>query len=171
MKKYIFIVLVLAMAFPLHVSAHGGVEKTVANTKVTLFQTPLSPFVNEPVDFSFILSNAKTLQRIQNKQLRLEVIKTVTGHEDQDHVVLKKEVTSDVNGVINFSYTFPKTNYYDIELQFGKEGDEASSTGFLVQPRSPTQIPVLVYTVLALSLIANVLLISMWIKKRKEPNH
>src|SRR5581483_12438559 len=114
----------LMLRFPLHFFAHGGVEKQAGNILVTLFQTPLSPLVGEDVAFSFTLTTPDKNKRLVHKQARLVVTQTAYNNPSKDKIVYSKEVSSDVNGIINFSYAFPTTDYYDIDVQFGKPDDE-----------------------------------------------
>lgn len=159
MKKFFVSILIVGLFFPARVFAHGGVQRTAGSVLVTLFQTPISPFVGETVNFTFVLTNSRTNQTIPRKTVRLEVIQTTVGDESKDKVVYKKEVTSDINGDISFNYTFPRTNYYDVELQFGKEGDELTSVGFLVQPRdSLTLTAKIIEYVGGVSILLNIVL-------------
>jgi hypothetical protein len=141
MKKVLLILLLIifTLLFPKNSFAHGGVEKRAGNILVTLFQIPLSPLVGEKVDFAFILTDPSKNHILKNKSAQIVITQTTTGDPSKDKIMYTKKVTSDVNGTIIFSYIFPKTNYYDIDLAFGKLTDEASTTGFLVQPRGNLQ--------------------------------
>ena len=167
MKKLLFCILLIILIgfYPRSAFAHGGVEKSVGNILVTLFQTPLSPLVGEKVDFAYILSDPTKTKMLKNKQARIVVTQTTVGDPSKDTVVYTQTVKSDKNGTINFSYTFPKTNYYDIDLEFGKPRDEANSTGFLIQPRENLQNNIQFLEILCvISLISNFLFIFFWLR-------
>lgn len=166
-KKFtiLFFVLAIFLFIPRIVSAHGGVEKTAGNVLVTLFQTPLSPLVGENVTFSYILTDLSKNHVLKNKYARLVITKTYTGDENKDKVVFTKMVRSDVNGTITFSYSFPTTNYYDIDLEFGKQNDETNTTGFLVQPRENLQNNVQFLEIfLVVSIILNFVFLFYWLR-------
>lgn len=151
--------------FPHLAMAHGGVEKSSGNILVTLFQTPLSPLVGEKVTFTFILSNPTKTIILKNKQVRIVVTRTTTGDASKDKIVYAQTVKSDVNGIINFAYTFPFTNYYDIDLEFGKPHDETKTTGFLVQPRENLQNNVqFLEIILVVSIILNFVFLFYWLR-------
>jgi len=174
MKKILSLLLILLFVLisPIRVSAHGGVEKRAGNVLVTLFQTPLSPLVNEQVGFAYILTDLSESKRLVHKSARLVVTQTAYNDPSKDKIVYTKEVTSDVNGTINFSYTFPTTNYYDIDLQFGKPNDEVNTTGFLVQPRSLwNPLSQTLSVLLVISIIIIIVFISIvFIAKNKKQN-
>ena len=156
------------LLFPLHVFAHGGVEKQAGNILVTLFQTPLSPLVGEDVAFSFTLTTPDKNKRLVHKQARLVVTQTAYNNPSKDKIVYSKEVSSDVNGIINFSYAFPTTDYYDIDVQFGKPDDEANTTGFLVQPRQNLKFQdEMLIALLSISLIVNIVIFFNWYVEKK----
>jgi hypothetical protein len=134
----LFVILIVIIC-PRLVLAHGGVENKAGNVLVTLFQTPLSPLTGENVNFAFILTDQTKSHFLKNKQARIVVTQTTVGDPSKDTVVFTQEVKSNTDGIINFSYTFPHTNYYDIDLEFGKPNDESNTTGFLVQPRENLQ--------------------------------
>jgi hypothetical protein len=172
MKKLLSFLVIfgLILIFPLTILAHGGVEKRAGNILVTLFQTPLSPLVGENVNFAFILTDPTQSKRFVKKSTRLVITKTAYNDPKNDKIVYTKTFTSDVNGTIDFSYTFPTTNYYDIDLQFGKPNDEASTTGFLVQPRQNNNDEIdLLSAILAISLLMNVVFLFLFLRfyKRK----
>jgi hypothetical protein len=154
MKRFILFLVILFILSPLPIYAHGGVEKTATDATVTLFQDPISPLVGEKVNFTFIVNKAYTNDRLLNKSVRLEVIETTTGDASKDKVVYKKNIITDVNGIVSFSYVFSKTNFHDIELQFGKENDELDSAGFLVQPRENYHVAAFVLFLLVIILLA-----------------
>lgn len=171
MKKFLFVAAIFLslFVFPLTIFAHGGVEKRAENILVTLFQTPLSPFVGEKVNFAFILTDISKNTRLVNKSARLVVTQTALGDPKKDKVILTQNVRSDVNGTINFSYAFPSTNYYDIDLQLGKAKDEGSVTGFLVQPRENNNDQIeLLYVILIMSLLMNVIFLFVFLRFYKK---
>ena len=156
----------LIFCFPLIVSAHGGVEKRAGNILVTLFQTPLSPLVGEQVNFAFILTDPTASKRFTGEFARLVVTQTTTGNPSMDKIVFTKQMKSDSNGIISFSYMFPKTNYYDIDLEFGKPGDKANTTGFLIQPRKNLQMNVQFLEIVAVvSIILNFVFLLFGLRK------
>lgn len=167
MKRYLICVLfaLLLSCLPSIAYAHGGVEKRAGNILVTLFQTPLSPLVGENVNFAFILSDSTKTKMLKNKQAKIVVTQTTVGDATKDTVVFTKIVKSDTNGVINFTYSFSKTNYYDIDLEFGKSQDEASTTGFLVQPRENLQNNIQFLEIICvISLVFNFVFIFFWLR-------
>lgn len=166
-KAILFLFLFLfIVCFPLVVSAHGGVEKRAVNILVTLFQTPLSPLVGEQVNFAFILTDPAASKRLMSKSVRLVVTQTTTGDPSKDKIVFTKQMKSDSNGIITFSYIFPKTNYYDIDLEFGKPGDKVDTTGFLVQPRENLQMNVQFLEIIAVvSIILNFVVLLFGLRK------
>lgn len=158
-------VLVFLLISPRLVLAHGGVEKSVGNILITLFQTPLSPLVGEKVNFAFILTDPNKTKALKNKQARIVLTQTTVGDPSKDTVVFTQKVKSDVNGIINFSYTFPRTNYYDLDLEFGKPNDETNTTGFLVQPRENLQNNVQFLEIfVVVSLILNFVVLFYWLR-------
>lgn len=171
MKKLllVFAVFLVFLIFPLTIFAHGGVEKRAGDILVTLFQTPLSPLVGEKVDFAFILTDPTQTKHLVNKSARLVITKTAYNDPKDDKIVFTKNLTSDVNGTIDFSYAFPTTNYYDIDLQFGKPNDEANTTGFLVQPRQNNSDSIeLLSVILIISLLINVVCLFIFLKFYKK---
>ena len=158
----------LFLSFPLTIFAHGGVEKRADDVLVTLFQTPLSPLVGENVSFAFVTTDVSKNTRLVNKAARLVVTQTTTGDASKDKIIFTKNVVSDSNGIINFSYTFPKTNYYDIDLEFGKPNDETHTTGFLVQPRTNLKLQEQIFlALLSISLTINIVIFFYWIIGKK----
>jgi len=132
---------------------------------VTLFQTPLSPLTGEKVTFAFIITDPTKTKILKNKKARIVVTRTTVADPSKDTVVYSQNVTSDINGTINFSYTFPQTNYYDIDLGFGKPNDELHSTGFLVQPRENSQKNVQFLEIVAvISIVLNFVLLFYWLR-------
>src|SRR5258708_6640673 len=167
MKRFLLSIVtaILLFSLPSITYAHGGVEKQAGNILVTLFQTPLSPFVGEKVNFAFILTDPTKTKMSKNKQARIVVTQTTVGDATKDTIVFTKIVKSDTNGVINFSYSFPKTNYYDIDLEFGKSQDEANATGFLVQPRENLQNNIQFLEIICvISLVFNFVFIFFWLR-------
>jgi hypothetical protein len=166
MKKIVlFLSIFLIFFFPNLVSAHGGVEKSAGNILVTLFQTPLSPLVGEKVNFAFILTDPSKSHVLKNKNAEIIVTQTTTGEPSKDKIVYTKKVTSDVNGIINFTYIFPKITYYDIDIAFGKLNDESTTTGFLVQPREDFQNNIQFLEILVvISLILNFIFAFVWLR-------
>lgn len=165
MKKVLISVFFCALIFPIQAYAHGGVEKSAGNILVTLFQTPLSPLVGEKVNFAFILTDLSKSHVFKNKNVELIVTQTTIGDPSKDKIVYTGKVQSDVNGTINFSYVFLKTNYYDIDLAFGKPNDESKTTGFLVQPRENLQNNIQFLEILVVaSFVLNCIFVFVWLR-------
>lgn len=119
--------------------AHGGVQKSAGNVTIYITQSPISPFVGEQVQFTFVLGKIDSLDRLRQWPVTLTLIDTFYGDESKDKVILTEQKATDANGAFQFTYTFPKENYFDVDLKFkdpitGKE----ENTGFLVQPRLAT---------------------------------
>jgi hypothetical protein len=134
LKKSLTLLLIL---LPMFAFAHGGVEKHAGNVIVFLKQTPLSPLVSEKVDFSFSFSDRNFNKVFSNMPVTLILSDTFPGDESKDTVVLTKELATDVNGNIDFSYAFNKENYFDIDLDFiDPSTGKKEEVGFLVQPRT-----------------------------------
>lgn len=126
---------IAAVGMPLAAIAHGGVEKTTGKTSVYITQSPISPLVGETVKFTFVLKQGVNTP-LRNLPVTLTLIDTFYGDESKDKVILTEQKITDANGAFNFTYTFPKENYFDIDLQFtDPETGEKENTGFLIQPR------------------------------------
>jgi hypothetical protein len=135
-----FIALITFVVLPLTTQAHGGVEKHSGNIIVFLNQNPLSPLIGEPVDFAFkIVDRNNTV--LKNISATITLTDTFTGDESKDKEVFKKEVTTDANGSFEFSYTFPNSDYFDIDIGVtDPSSGKTEEVGFLVQPRAiPTR--------------------------------
>jgi hypothetical protein len=143
MKKF----LVLILLFPLTALAHGGVSKDVGNATVYLNQSPISPFVGEKVVMAFSLKD-KNSQPLKNLTVKLTLIDTYLGDQSKDKVILTQNVVTEVNGDFEFDYTFPKENYFDVEMDFADPiTHEDLNTGFLVQPRDVSRYKILIAVV------------------------
>jgi hypothetical protein len=138
-KKFITLLLIL-LIFPHLALAHGGVEKSSGNTTVFLNQSPLSPFVNEAVNLDFVIGRPNTTDRLTNLDVELTVTDT-NEDESKDKVIFKQVYHTDENGALDFTYTFPRENYFDVELKYiDPANNESGVVGFLVQTRIQTQI-------------------------------
>lgn len=117
-------------------SAHGGVQRIAGNAVVTLYQSPISPFVGEPVKMTFALTGPGGAA-LADREVELTLTDTFTGDESKDKVVLTKTYRTDANGDLEFDQTFPNPDYFDVDLSFADPvtGDE-DEAGFLVQPRA-----------------------------------
>ncbi len=136
-RRNLFIVLVCAGFFagPLSALAHGGVEKIAGDTIIFLNQTPLSPLIGEQVHLPFVFTHSKTDAPLANLPVRITVTDTFLGDESKDKIVYNTQATTDVNGVLDFSYTFSRENYFDIDLHFTDADGTQQETGFLLQAR------------------------------------
>jgi len=128
--------LILLLSIPSFTFAHGGVEKLIGTTIVFLNQTPLSPLVGEKVHLPFVFTDEKTHTPLKNLPVKVTVTDTFPGDESKDVVIYKTTMTTDVNGLLDFSYTFQKENYFDIDLDFKDAAGISQETGFLVQARA-----------------------------------
>lgn len=150
MKKYFIktflafiFFLLLTTYYLLPVYAHGGFEKNANNTVVYITQNPTSPLVGEKIDFTFqfrdptvVVAKDLSVQNLANIPVEITIVDTVHGDESKDKVISEKTYTTDENGNINLSYTFPKENYFDIEFEYKDHLGKIQQTGFLVQPRA-----------------------------------
>ncbi len=139
MNRVTLYVLCIGLAIPALAFAHGGVEKVVGNTMVFLNQTPLSPLVSEQVHLPFVLTDEKTNQPLVHIPVKVTVTDTFLGDETRDRIIYSTTMSTDVNGVLDFTYTFPKENYFDIDLHFADASGAEQETGFLVQIRDPSK--------------------------------
>lgn len=136
--------------------AHGGMKQIGGDIIVTDFQTPLSPYVGEKVTSTYIFTNSANV-RLVNKPVTLKLIDTYYGDQSKDKVILTKQMTTDVNGIIFYDYTFNKANYFDTELTFTDSHNVLQTIGFLIQTRDRTSpylswfIPIGVSVILGLS--------------------
>ena len=129
------LVVLIGLSAPALVFAHGGVEKTVGTTMVFLNQTPLSPFVGEQVHLPFVFTDEKSNNPLVNIPVIVTVTDTFLGDETKDKIIYSNTMSTDVNGVLDFMYTFHKENYFDIDLHFKDAAGNDQETGFLVQAR------------------------------------
>jgi len=127
-----FLVILL---MPLAVYAHGGVQHNTDDAVIALYQTPLSPVVREHVETDFIFSD-KTGVRLINMPVKLTLTDNHTGDETKDKVALIQNTKTDANGILRFSYRYPKPDFYDIDLDFTVNG-KPQEGGFLLQIRNP----------------------------------
>lgn len=136
-KKISLILTILLIIFsPMFAMAHGGVQKQAGNTTVYLSQNPISPLVGEEVSMTFVLKQGLN-EPLTNLNVTLSVVDTFYGDATKDKTVLVEQKETDANGAFEFSYTFDKENYFDIDIKFNdpKTG-EPQETGFLIQPRT-----------------------------------
>ena len=123
-----------------------GFEKQVGNTVIYIKHYPISPLVGEKVVFYISLRDESIKsasindQDLKNFPLLLSVIDTYYGDESKDKVIYKKQIITDENGSFNFEYVFEKENYFDIELEFLDKNKNKQRVGFLIQPRSTSNI-------------------------------
>ncbi len=136
MKYKLLVVFILFFVSFGYACAHGGVEKHDDNVRVFLKQEPLSPLVGEEVKFYFTFTDAATDLALKNLPVTLTLIDTFPGDESKDTEIFSQDMTTDVNGSLDFTYTFTKENYFDIDLDFIDPTTKASGeVGFLVESR------------------------------------
>lgn len=135
----------IVLFFPVIVSAHGGVANKAGSVMVYLKQDPISPFVGEEVRLTLTLrdenrpsTGSMNDQNLVNWPVTVSVIDTYYGDQVKDRVIYRQQFTTDLNASFNFSYTFTKENYFDIDLDFTDASGNPQETGFLVQPRMNT---------------------------------
>ncbi len=124
--------------------AHGGFMKEAGSVKVYVKQVPVSPLVNEKVKFNVAFRDAAipdggeiNKQDLAYKPVTVRVVDTFYGDESKDKVVSTKVYMTDRTGTIEFSETFTKENYFDIDFAIKDDKGEVQKTGFLVLPRDP----------------------------------
>ena len=137
-NKAIYFFFLLLALFPLYLSAHGGVERSVGNVTVFLSQDPISPLVGEEVRMTFVFANKQNvLERYSNLEVKLTLIDTFFGNANLDKIILEKAFITNANGGIEFSYTFNKENFFDVDMSFTDPSTGLEeNVGFLVQPRA-----------------------------------
>ncbi|MCE9643039.1 MAG: hypothetical protein K8Q97_01795 [Candidatus Andersenbacteria bacterium] len=170
-RRNLFIALVCAGIFagPISAFAHGGVEKVVGDTIIFLNQTPLSPFVGEQVHLPFVFTNSKTDAPLSNLPVEVTVTDTFLGDESKDTIIYSAQATTDVNGVLDFSYAFSRENYFDIDLHFTDASGMQQETGFLVQARERIDHQVLMRRELAFlvsGIVVGVLITHLYISTK-----
>jgi len=153
MKKVLLQLLIFLFIFSSNAFAHEGFEKRVGNILIDINQTPVSPLVGETVDIYVVFKDEskKIDKSISDKNLTnwpvdISVIDTYYGDETKDKVIYKKGFKTDLNGGIDFTYTFNKANYFDIEFALKDSKGNLQKTGFLIQTRNPLTIA-LPYTI------------------------
>lgn len=153
------------LVFPSVVFAHGGFQKSSGSTVVYITQSPISPLIGERVMFYFALRDegvkiqgSMNDQNLTNWPVILTLIDTYYGDESKDKIILKKQFQTDVNGNFTFEYTFPKENYFDIDLQYKDKSGKLQRTGFLVQPRKTKLITLEKYSTNPKYLLASFIL-------------
>lgn len=151
---------------PVH--AHAGVTKTAGNVDVFLKQSPLSPFVGEKVAMTFILFHHDSTDQWRYQDVTLRLIDTFYGDESRDTTLLEQQYKTDANGVITFEYTFPKENYFDVELSFVDSAGTLQAVGFLVQPRMQRVSVQYTPGILAGLLLSLIAMLS-WRRMKKAP--
>ena len=137
-NKAIYLFLFILALSPLYLSAHGGVEKSVGNVTVFLSQDPISPLAGEEVKMTFIFANKQNaLERYSGLEVNLTLIDTFFGNASLDKVILERTLVTNSNGAIEFSYTFNKENFFDVDMVFTDPSTGLEeNVGFLVQPRA-----------------------------------
>ncbi len=140
MKKLLYSFTLLLLV-PASIYAHGGAAQIAGNTVVSIKQNPLSPLIGEEVSVSFVLRDRQDVSKpLPGIPVRIRLIDTFYGDESKDQIILTKNIKTDVNGAFDFSYTFNKQNYFDIDLTYDDpETGEELETGYLVYPRDPRE--------------------------------
>ncbi|HYV33346.1 MAG TPA: hypothetical protein VE973_00660 [Candidatus Limnocylindria bacterium] len=135
-KKIFFIISLIILVTPMLALAHGGVSQNIGNVIVYLNQSPISPLVGEKVDMNFVVRDISN-QPLSKLDVKLTLIDTFYGDESKDKEILQQNFKTDNNGAFDFSYTFNKENYFDVDLDFVDPiTHKSENTGFLVQPRA-----------------------------------
>lgn len=151
--RFFGLIVFICIAVPFAAAAHGGFEKRAGDTVVYVTQTPLSPFVGEEVRLNMVFQDANSLERWKNIPVQINLIDTYYGDETKDKVIAVTTTTTDINGSLNFSYTFTKENYFDVDLHFtNPKTGKTEETGFLIQPRSdhrPSWVKGVTYAIFA----------------------
>lgn len=133
----LFILIASFLAVPSLVLGHGGFQKQAGETTVYIIQNRVSPLVGEEVEFNFVLKQGLN-SPLKTTEVELAVIDTFFGDESKDKTIFNKTLKTDENGSIDFSYTFSKENYFDVELSFADpKTQKRVTTGFLIEPRAP----------------------------------
>lgn len=171
LHKIIFAVGLAVLFIPTTAAAHGGFEKRAGDTVVYITQSPISPYIGEKVTINMVFQQYNSLDRWKNLDVQLKLIDTYYGDESKDRVVFTTTETTDVNGSLNFSYTFPKENYFDVDLSFtNPQTGKKEETGFLVQPRNKIPVGFKTYALWAIPAVASGVVIGFLLKrKRKNP--
>lgn len=133
------VVTILFFQLPTTIFAHAGVQKKGDNIIVTFYQSPISPLVGEEIKLTFVVTDQNLTPKI-NTEGALILIDTFYGDESKDKVILTKQFTTDANGAVEFTYTFDKENYFNIELQFKGQEEKWQHIDYLIQPRQTGKI-------------------------------
>jgi hypothetical protein len=135
--------LIIFFFFPTSVFAHGGFLKQAGNIVVDINSSPISPFVGEKVDvYATFKDTSKKIksslsdQNLTDWPVEITVIDTFYGDQSKDKVIYKQGAKTNSNGGLDFTYTFPKENYFDIEYTLKDTTGKLQTTGFLIQTRS-----------------------------------
>ncbi len=145
MKTFRIAIILAMMTAPMISSAHGGVEKSAGDITVHINQTPLSPLVGEEVRINFVLEDSDGI-KLRNSPVKLTLIDTFFDDATQDQVILTQTKTTDNNGSFDFTHTFDKENYFDLDLAFTDPTTrEELNTGLLIQPRTRPSLTKLVW--------------------------
>ncbi len=169
LHKIIFAVGLAVLFIPTTTAAHGGFEKRAGDTVVYITQSPISPYVGEKVTINMVFQQYNSLDRWKNLDVQLKLIDTYYGDESRDRVVFTTTETTDVNGSLNFSYTFPKENYFDVDLSFtNPQTGKKEETGFLIQPRNKSPVPSRTYLLWISPALVGGIIIGMLARTRKR---
>lgn len=129
------IIVFIALCAPAISSAHGGFEKGVDDFRIFVNQDPISPLVGESVT-TYIQVMTQEIKPIPDLPVTITLIDTAFDDEPNDEVVYVKHYRTNINGSLNFDYTYDKENYFDIEVSFkDPQTGRDEQTGYLVLPR------------------------------------
>lgn len=166
--KILFAALIM-LCIPSLSNAHGGFEKRAGDTVVYITQSPISPYVGEEVHMNMVFQQYNSLDRWKNLDVQIKLIDSYYGDESKDKVILTTSEATDVNGSLNFSYTFPKENYFDVDVSFtNPQTGKREETGFLIQPRTSTATSRWTYALcIAIPLCGGVAVAALWARRKK----
>lgn len=143
-KLYLLLIsnILLMWGNPLLLYAHGGVEKTAGGVVIVLKQDPISPLVGEKVKMNFVfIDKDNRLERYPHFPVTLSLIDTYYGDESKDVEILRRTLKTDINGSLDFEYTFKRENYFDINFTFKDPTTKnLEETGFLIQARDSANL-------------------------------
>lgn len=126
----------LLFFFPGTALAHGGIQRLSGASVVTCYPQPLAPLVNESFQIDCTISDTD-LKSLPGIAGNLRLTEAASADPAQDREILARSFTTDENGSLHFSYTFPRSSYFDLELSYPDPSGTNQEVGFLFQPRQP----------------------------------